>query len=268
MVRPPAVAGRFYPDDPAKLKQQLASLLPPAKEPPNEAIACMVPHAGYRYSGEVAGAVYSRLKLPRRILLIGPRHFPRGKAEAILSSGAWETPLGRVEIDSQLAGELRRAHPRLAEDAVAHQTEHALEVQLPFLQFLLGDFLFVPIALGPIDYAELKTLGEVIATILQQQGEPVLMIASSDMNHYESDQVTRGKDRLALDRVLALDAPGLYDVVRREAITMCGAGPVESVLTAACLLGARRASLVRYATSADVTGDITEAVGYAGVTVA
>jgi AmmeMemoRadiSam system protein B len=267
VVRPPAVAGRFYPEDPDKLKQQLASLLLPTEEPPRDAIACVVPHAAYRYSGHVAGAVYARLKLPSSILLIGPRHFPRGKAEAILSSGAWETPLGQAQIDSQLAGELRRAHPRLLEDGMAHQTEHAVEVQLPFLQFLLADFRFVPVALGPLDYAELKILGEGVARVLQQQKGPVLIIASSDMNHYESDEITRRKDGLALERVLALDARGLYDIVGQERITMCGAGPVVSTLIAARLLGANRTNLVRYATSADITGDTKEVVGYAGVTV-
>ena len=268
MLRPPAVAGPFYPDHPETLKQQLASFLAQREEPPHQAVACMVPHAGYRYSGSVAAAVYARVKLPRQILLIGPRHSPRGNKESILSTGAWQTPLGLAEIDSQLAGQLRAAHPRLSEDGVAHQTEHALEVQLPFLQFLSPDFRFVPIALGPIDYAELKMLGEAIAVVLRRQAEPVLMIVSSDMNHYESDEITRRKDRLALERVRALDARGLYDVVHREGITMCGSGPVVSVLTAARLLGATRATLVRYATSADINGDTKEVVGYAGVIVA
>ncbi len=267
MLRPPAVAGRFYPDDPEKLKQQLSSFVTLAEQLPRETVACMVPHAGYRYSGVIAGAVYARLNLPSRFLLIGPRHFPRGKPEAILSTGAWQTPLGRAQIDSELAGELRAAHPGLCEDAVAHQTEHALEVQLPFLQFLSADFRFVPIGLGPIDYAELKALGEAIAVVLGRQTEPVLMIASSDMNHYESEEVTRRKDMLALERVLHLDPQGLFDIVRREDISMCGAGPVATVLTAARLLRATRATLVRYGTSADVNGDTKEVVGYAGVIV-
>lgn len=227
----------------------------------------MVPHAGYRYSGHVAGAVYARLKLPRRFLLLGPRHFPRGKAQAILSEGAWQTPLGRAEIDSDLARKIKGASPELCEDAVAHQTEHALEVQLPFLQYMSRDFRFVPIALGPTDYARLESLGQAIADVLRRQAEPVLMIASSDMNHYESDRVTRRKDRMALERILELDARGLFDTVHDENISMCGAGPVFSVLTAARLLGATRATLVSYATSGDITGDHEEVVGYAGVIV-
>src|SRR4029077_3491412 len=194
-------------------------------------------------------------------------HFPRGKAQAILSEGAWQTPLGRAEIDSELARELKDAYPSLCEDGVAHQTEHALEVQLPFLQYLSGDFRFVPIALGVTDYVQLESLGRAMAAVLRHQSDPVLMIASSDMNHYESDEVTRRKDRLALERLLELDARGLFDTVRREGITMCGFGPVVSVLTAAGLLGATRATLARYATSGDVNGDRDEVVGYAGVIV-
>jgi MEMO1 family protein len=267
VLRPPAVAGRFYPADPEELSRQVAALAPSTEEAPRPAIACVVPHAGYRYSGHVAGAVYARLKLPRRFLLLGPRHFPRGKRQAILSEGAWQTPLGRAEIDSELARELMRAYPELSEDEVAHQTEHALEVQLPFLQSLSGDFRFVPIALGTTEYAQLESLGRALAEVLRKQSDSVLMIASSDMNHYESDEVTRRKDRLALQRVLELDARGLFDTVRHEGISMCGFGPVVSVLTAARLLGAARATLVRYATSGDINGDRNEVVGYAGVVV-
>jgi len=267
VLRPPAVAGRFYPDDPVELTRQIASFASSAEEPPRPAFACLVPHAGYRYSGHVAGAVYARLKLPRRFLLLGPRHFPRGKPQAILSEGAWKTPLGRAEIDSELARDLKSAYPQLCEDGVAHETEHAIEVQLPFLQSLAGDFRFVPIALGPTDYVQLESLGHAIANVVRRQRDPVLMIASSDMNHYESDEITRRKDGLAIERVLALDAAGLFEVVRREAITMCGFGPAVSMLTAARLLGAARTTLVRYATSGDINGDRNEVVGYAGVIV-
>ena len=267
MLRQPAVAGRFYPNDPAELTRQIASFASSAEEPPHPAFACLVPHAGYRYSGHVAGTVYARLKLPRRFLLLGPRHFPRGKPQAILSEGAWQTPLGQAEIDTDLARDLKSAYPQLCEDGAAHQTEHAIEVQLPFLQSLAGDFRFVPIALGPTDYVQLESLGRVIADVLRRQRDPVLMIASSDMNHYESDEITRRKDGLAIERVLALDAAGLFEVVRREAISMCGFGPAVSMLIAARLLGATRATLVRYATSGDINGDLNEVVGYAGVIV-
>lgn len=267
MLRPPAVAGRFYPDDPGELTRHIAKFASQAEETPRPALGCLVPHAGYRYSGHVAGAVYARLKLPRRFLLLGPRHFARGKTQAIVSEGAWATPLGQAGIDTELARDLKSACPQLCEDSVAHEIEHAIEVQLPFLQSLAGNFRFVPIALGPIHYAQFESLGQAIAEVLRRQNDPVLMIASSDMNHYESDEIARRKDALAIERLLALDPAGLFEVVRREEISMCGFGPAVSVLTAARLLGATRAALVRYATSGDINGDRNEVVGYAGVIV-
>jgi hypothetical protein len=227
----------------------------------------MVPHAGYIYSGHVAGAVYGSIELPNRFIILGPRHFPRGEPLAILSEGAWQTPLGEAKIDEVLAAELKRACPLLREDEVAHSREHSLEVQLPFLQRLVGDLRFVPVALGTDRYAALEELGRAVSQVVAAQREPVLIVASSDMNHYESDVVTRVKDRLAIDRILALDARGLYDTVRREGITMCGYGPAVALLTAACALGAKDAELIRYATSADITGDREEVVGYAGIVV-
>jgi hypothetical protein len=268
MIRPPAVAGRFYSDDAEELRRQVQSFCAPQPgAPPQRAIACMVPHAGYRFSGHVAGAVYPRIDLPRRILLLGPRHFPHGASQAILSEGAWQTPLGNVRIDSALAADLKRACPSLTEDAAAHAQEHSLEVQLPFLQVLLGDFRFVPIVLGTVDFAALQSLGLAIAEVLAQQPEPVLIVASSDMNHYESDAITRVKDHTALAPILAMDPRALHDTVLREGITMCGMGPAVSMLTAAQALGAKRAQLVRYATSGDINGDRDEVVGYAGVIV-
>jgi hypothetical protein len=269
MVRLPAVAGRFYPNQAEELLQQVESFCAPLPqgEAPRRGVACLVPHAGYRFSGHVAGAVYARLELPRRFLLVGPRHYPQGRAQAILSEGAWQTPLGRAEIDASLAVELKRACGGLVEDDVAHRSEHALEVQLPFLQTLVGEFRFVPIALGTVDFAALETLGKAMAQVVARQKEPVLIVASSDMNHYESDEITRRKDGMAMERLLALDARGLHETVRRESISMCGYGPTVSMLIAARLLGATSAELVRYATSGDISGDRDEVVGYAGVIV-
>ena len=268
MIRLPAVAGRFYSDDFAELTQHVATLTSAAvPEEKLHARACLVPHAGYRYSGHVAGAVYAKLALPKRYIILGPRHYPQGEALAILSEGAWQTPLGEARIDSPLAADLKRACPLLREDSVAHRAEHSLEVQLPFLQHLAGDFRFVPVVLGTVRFSELQQLGQAIAEVVAAQREEILVVASSDMNHYENDQVTRLKDRKALDKVLALDPRGLYDTVRREGITMCGFGPAVTMLTAALQLGAIRAELVRYATSGDITGDRDEVVGYAGVLV-
>jgi AmmeMemoRadiSam system protein B len=272
MIRPPAVAGRFYPQEAEELARQVRSFCERAESGARSpAIACLVPHAGYRYSGAVAGAVYARIELPQRFVLLGPRHFPRGASQAILSEGSWETPLGMAEIDAGLATEIMRACETLREDPVAHHSEHALEVQLPFLQKLAPGFQFVPIALGTVDFAPLERLGNAIAEVLLRRAaageEPVLLVASSDMNHYEADDITRVKDRMAIERIVALDARGLYDTVRRENISMCGFGPAMAMLAAANVLGATSAELVRYATSADAGGDRDEVVGYAGMIV-
>lgn len=231
------------------------------------ALGCMVPHAGYMYSGHVAGAVYSSLEISARCILIGPRHFPRGEAMAILSDGSWQTPLGPAAIDSALAAELTHTCPRLREDAVAHELEHSLEVQLPFLQRMAGDFRFVPIVLGIDRYPLLEELGRAIAQVVRAQTDKILVIASSDMNHYESDAITRVKDNRAIERILALDPRGLYDTVRAEEISMCGFAATVAMLVATVELGAKEASLTRYATSGDITGDFGSVVGYAGIIV-
>jgi MEMO1 family protein len=266
MIRLPAVAGRFYPDDPVRLRADVDSFLAGgAKERKVRARACLVPHAGYMYSGSVAGEVYRRIEIPARVILLGPRHFPRGARLAILSDGAWETPLGMAPIDRLLAEKIVRAFPLLSEDAVAHSAEHSLEVQLPFLQRLAPTFAFVPIVIGPAQWEPLEALGHALASVIAAEREPVLLIASSDMNHYESDAVTRVKDRKAIDRILALDARGLFDTVRDENISMCGFAATVAAMIAARELGSNEAELVRYATSGEVNGDMQEVVGYAGM---
>ena len=267
MIRLPAVAGRFYPDDPAQLINELDSFLQPPAIEKIRARACMVPHAGYKYSGRVAGAVYSQLEIPNRVILVGPRHFPRGASLAIISEGAWDTPLGRAPIDQALAARIIGACPLLREDEVAHSMEHSLEVQLPFLQRLLPSFSFVPIVTGTVRFQELESLGLAIAKVIRSEGEPVLLVASSDMNHYESDAVTRVKDRKAIEQILALEPGELFDTVRNENISMCGYGAAVAMLTAVRELGATRAELVAYATSGDINGDLDQVVGYAGVVV-
>jgi MEMO1 family protein len=269
MIRTPAAAGRFYSSDPKELTQQVEACLKQNDGNVKRITArgCVVPHAGYMYSGHVAGAVYSSLEIPARCILLGPRHFPRGEPMAILSEGSWQTPLGNAEIDSALAKELARAYPRLREDAAAHAREHSLEVQLPFLLRLVKDFRFVPVVLASDRYSALEELGHAVAQVVAGQREPVFVIASSDMNHYESDAITRAKDRRALDRILALDPRGLFDTVRSEGITMCGYAATVAALVAMRDLRATGAQLVRYATSGDITGDLDEVVGYAGIVI-
>ena len=271
VIRQPAVAGRFYPSSPERLRSEVeryTSSVAEVDAPPKlRALGCVVPHAGYMYSGHVAGAVYRRLELPQRLVILCPNHTGAGEPLAIMSEGAWHTPLGDAAIDEQLANELKGRMPLLSEDSEAHLAEHALEVQLPFLQLRAPGFRFVPIAIGTVNFEVLSALGASIGNTLAQQQERVLVVASSDMNHYESDSVTRVKDRRAIDQLLALDPRGLYHTVRDGNISMCGYGPSVAMLTAARKLGATKAELIRYATSGDVSGDKDMVVGYAGIAV-
>jgi len=266
MLRLPAVAGRFYPSDPVELTALVHKYAKAdSQAAPVRVRACLVPHAGYIFSGHVAGAVFGRIFLPKRILILGVRHYPRGEPAAILSSGAWRTPLGDAPIDEALAGALRKACPLLREDSVAHSAEHSLEVQLPFLQVLVSGFTFVPVALGTVRFEDLVTVGEAIARILETAKEDVLLLTTSDLNHYEDDAISRLKDHKAIEQLLARDARGLYDTCRNENISMCGLGPAVAMLTALNVLGAKNSDLVKYATSADVSGDRDAVVGYAGM---
>ena len=264
MLRSPAVAGTFYPGQPEVLSALVRECLPlEGKIAPAPFRACLVPHAGYVYSGRVAGAVYSRLVFPRRIILLGVRHFPYGEEAAILSEGAWRTPLGDAPIDRELAGRIAESCPVLVEDAVAHENEHSLEVQIPFLQVLHPGFRFVPIALGTLDFAAVASVGQALGKILSAEND-VLLLTTSDFNHYEDQATTLRKDQLAIDRILTGDAKGLFDVCRKQKISMCGLGPTVAMLTALEKAGRKSVELVAHGTSADYSGDTRRVVGYAG----
>lgn len=270
IVRQPAVAGRFYPRDPEELRHEVRDYLVPLRSgtpTPVHAIGCVVPHAGYMYSGHVAGAVFSRLIIPQRCIVLCPNHTGMGRALAIMSEGIWQTPLGEVPIDAQLSVALMQRFPALQEDSAAHRAEHAIEVELPFLQVCQPALTFVPLALGTIQLEILEQLGAALADVIAAESDRVLIVASGDMNHYESDPITRAKDHRAIERILTLDPHGLHEVVTQQNISMCGLGPAVAMLTAARTLGAKSAELVKYATSGDVSGDRATVVGYAGVVI-
>jgi MEMO1 family protein len=268
LVRHPAVAGRFYPHDPEDLRREVhkyLSLTP--RRTPVRALGCIVPHAGYMYSGHVAGAVFSGLEIPELCLVLCPNHTGVGRALAIVSEGDWETPLGSVPIDGEFAAALKQRCQLLQEDSTAHRSEHSAEVELPFLQTCQPQLRFVPIALGTGQFEALDLLGDAIADVIAAHDKPVLIVASSDMNHYESDAITRVKDDSAIEPILALNPRALYDAVTQQHISMCGFGPAVAMLTAAKKLGATSAELVKYATSGEISGDLNMVVGYAGVVV-
>lgn len=269
-VRSPAVAGRFYPNRRESLLREVDRCLEaesPVEQPISNAIGCVVPHAGYMYSGRVAGAVYRLLPPCSRYVILGPNHWGRGAALAVMSKGQWQTPLGQVALDSELAHHIQEKCRLLTEDSDAHSGEHSLEVQIPFLQRQSGTFSFVPIAIGLVDYPSLELLGRAVADAIRRSEEPVVVIASSDMNHYEPDGITREKDEKAIEKILQLDPAGLLEVIRDESISMCGYAPTIAMLTAAKELGATQARLIKHATSADAGGDADSVVGYAGIIV-
>lgn len=265
-VRKPVVAGRFYPSSPDEIRNQIKSFesIGVKKEP---CIACMLPHAGYTYSGRVAVQVVSRMNIPEKVILIGPNHTGLGAAFSIQTEGVWQTPLGQVKIDSGLAQEILGKSEYLKQDSEAHLQEHSLEVELPILQYFAGPFEIVPICVLSDDVKALKQIGKSIAEVIKSkkiQGS-CLIVASSDMTHYEPQELAEKKDKEAIKAILGLDIEALDEKVRTLNISMCGYAPVTVMLSCARALGAKNAELVNYQTSGDVTGDKDSVVGYAGI---
>jgi AmmeMemoRadiSam system protein B len=284
-LRTPAVAGQFYPQHADELRRDVLDYTSRSsnfstESKPIAAFGCIAPHAGYIYSGSVAGTVYSQLAIPATCIILCPNHTGKGRPMAVMADTLWQTPLGEVATDSIMGERLLRRFPALQEDSAAHRYEHAIEVQLPFLQALRAgrrsephnpELKIVPIAIGISDFDILQDLGEALADVIAEQQElrkeKMLIIASSDMNHYESDAITRVKDHRAIEPILKMDPRALWDVVVNERITMCGFAPAVAMLTAAKLLGATSSELVKYATSGEVSGDFESVVGYAGIIV-
>ena len=268
MIRRPAVAGQFYPADPQSLRKELVELtggrFPPA-EP--RGVALMVPHAGYMYSGRVAGETYTAVRLARRVVILCPNHTGEGEALAVIDEGDWATPLGPVPVDASLARRVLDGCGAARVDREAHRREHSLEVHLPFLQHLVGDVTIVPVCVGTHHLETLLDLGRSVASAIREAGGDVLLIVSSDMSHYVPAKVAARQDHKAIERVLALDPEGLHRVVLEEDISMCGLAPAVAGLEAARRIGAREARLVAYSHSGEATGDHRSVVGYAGVAV-
>ncbi len=264
MIRNPVVAGQFYPGSPDQLRSMIKGLVDEgaAKE---EVIGLVSPHAGYIYSGAVAGTTISRITFKDNFVILGPNHTGHGKPLSIMTEGAWKTPLGEVEIDSELGKQILAASGYLQEDRVAHYYEHSIEVQLPFLQYFKSDIKLVPIVLAYASGAIYKEIGKAIAKAIKESNKEVVIIASSDMTHYEPQESARRKDTQAIDAMLDLNADELLKRVRELNITMCGYGPAVSLISAVKELGAKEAELVKYQTSGDTSGDYSAVVGYAGI---
>jgi len=263
-TRQPAVAGRFYPAQREALVRDVESHMERnAKKSP--ALGIVVPHAGFMYSGDVAGAVYSRIKIPDTVILIGPNHTGRGEAVAVMTEGVWSMPMGDIAIDRELANAICEETAIAKQDSSAHRFEHSLETQLPFLQYFKKEFKIVPICLMRLKISTCKVLSEGIVRAVNRLGRPVLLVASSDMTHYESHDEASAKDCKAIACIKNRDPVGLWETVRSEKITMCGVNPVTVMLLCSERLGAKEAELVKYMTSGEVSGDMEKVVGYAGL---
>jgi AmmeMemoRadiSam system protein B/AmmeMemoRadiSam system protein A len=264
MIRNPYAAGRYYPGSATELRE-MVEMFVDEQAPKEDAVGALVPHAGYPYSGAVAGAVVSRLKFKETFVIMGPSHSGLGKPFSVMAEGTWRTPLGDVPIDSELAQQIIFASEYAEADEAAHLQEHAVEVQLPFLQYFQPDIRIVPIILAHAPASAYQEVGRGIARAMQELKREAVIIASGDMTHYEPQDVAEKKDRAAIEAMLALDADELTRRYEALHISMCAHGPVVALIAAAKELGASGAELVKYQTSGDTTGDYEAVVGYAGV---
>ena len=280
--RPPAVSGRFYPSDPTELRAVVATLLADARmrRPPlslaergsgsEVAVGVIAPHAAYMYSGPTAAAAFARVTIPALVVILAPNHTGVWDADGGVSlweAGAFRTPLGEVPIDTSFSEALLAASPLVGVDHDAHRGEHAIEVELPFLQLVRPDVRIVPLVIAWDAWSQARALGETLAQLVRSAAEPVLLLASSDMNHYEPAAVTERKDARALELVTALDGAELLARCKHEGISMCGRGPAAVVIAAARALGAKQAEVVDYRHSGWASGDNERVVGYAGVVI-
>jgi len=261
-------AGSFYPAEPAPLAAMVRECLRgDAGREPEQAAAIIVPHAGYIYSGRVAGAVYGAVALSSALIVLCPNHTGEGSTLAVIDRGVWRTPLGDAVVNEPLARRVLETCGGAEVDHRAHRREHSLEVQLPFLQTTLKEFSFVPICVGTARLETLTRLGDDLARVLRTGPERVSLVITSDMSHYIPDDKARVKDMIAVERVEAVDPEGLHRVVESNDISMCGYAPAVAGLTAARANGARTGRLLAYANSGDVTGDNERVVGYAGLVI-
>lgn len=265
-IRRAAVAGQFYPGSMQGLKSQIETFID-RKTEKIDAIACVLPHAGYIYSGNVAAKTLSCVNIKDRVVLLGPNHTGFGPQFSIMTGGLWQTPLGEIEIDAPLAKKILENSKYLEDDTSAHTYEHSIEVELPFLQYLKANFKIVPIIVSSDEIGILKEVGKDLANVLLslELKNSIMLIASSDMTHYEPQESAETKDNTAIQAILELNEDRLMADIKHLNISMCGYAPTIIMLSAAKILGAKKARLVKYQTSGDVTNDKDNVVGYAGI---
>lgn len=265
-VRNPVVSGQFYPESPSLLQSQIEGFVD-KRVPKEEVVGVVSPHAGYIYSGVVAGAVISKIKFKDTFIILGPNHTGYGSPFSIMAEGVWRTPLGEVEIDSKLGRKIVESSNYLEEDYLAHLREHSIEVQIPFLQYFKKDIKIVPIVLAFAPGATYKEIGKEIAKAVKNLSQEVIIIASTDMTHYEPHEIAQNKDSKAIEAILDLNEDELLKRVDELNISMCGYGPTVTLISACKELGAKTAELVKYQTSGDTSGNYRSVVGYAGIVI-
>jgi len=262
--RTPAVAGLFYPDDPAKIEAFVRPYLGPVSE--RKGVRFLFgPHAGYVYSGAIAGEGYARVHIPDHVIIMGPNHTGFGHPRAVYADGVFAMPSGDMPIDKELAASLIDAM-ELVDDERAHRQEHCIEVHLPFIHGKNPNVKIVPICLGHLSYEACETLGHGLASVLRQH-EDVLVVVSTDMSHYVTADEASRLDKLALDQLVAIEPRALFETVRHNDISMCGFIPTTVALVAARDLGLNEAELIRYGNSGETSGDFHRVVGYAAAMV-
>ncbi|MEA3369019.1 MAG: AmmeMemoRadiSam system protein B [Candidatus Ratteibacteria bacterium] len=266
MEREPFVAGQFYPGRADLIKKEIDKYHIKGGSK-REVKGILSPHAGYIYSGKVAGAVFSQIANPDTVIILGPAHRAVGVTGALWKEGNWQTPLGSVEIDQELAEEILKASPLVKNDYQAHLGEHSLEVQLPFIQYFFPSTKIVPLVLGFSSFHQLEKISKGIVKAVKAGKKKVLILASSDMTHYQPQETAEKLDKLALEPLLKLEAKRFFDTVVANDISMCGYMPAAIMILACKALGAKRGELVMYATSGEASGNYSEVVGYAGVIV-
>jgi len=275
-LRHPAVAGFFYSSDSNELRESIResflNRVGPGKEPPTnefieKKVALVSPHAGYMYSGPVAAHGYyacSSFKNIELVVIAGPNHQGIGSGVATVKEGIWETPLGKVEVDSDSAKHLVEFSSIVDFDESAHKHEHSIEVQIPFLQYIYGNnFRILPVSMMLQDFTTSVEVGKAIANCVKAKNS--LLIASSDFTHYEEHEVASKKDSEVIKAILQIDISKLYDTIEDLHISMCGYGPVAAIITAAKELNITKGKLLKYSTSGDITGDFSSVVGYASI---
>jgi MEMO1 family protein len=279
MIRKPAVAGLFYESNPESLRKRIKwcyqHQLGPGRIPDQigkkrTIKGIMAPHAGYQYSGPVAAHSYLELAedgFPETVVILCPNHTGLGSGVSTMIEGAWQTPLGNVQIDEEFATELVSHHALMDTDPTAHLQEHSCEVQLPFLQDISPDFRLVPVCMWMQDLETANELGEAIAETSSKIGRDIVVIASTDFTHYQPQEVAKAQDTQVLDAIEAMNEKLMMKRVDDLNVTMCGYGPVATALVASKAMGAKTAEILKYATSGDATGDYSSVVGYASAVI-